>query len=130
MKASTVVVGVLCVAACLTGLAIYLFDFANKPLSSESTFWAMAVVCPVAFGTYLKSKKIGAVLLMVLYASATAGAYQMIKGECRLGNCSTQNPVALLIAGMFAGAHMIAMFAALVLMCIGAVKTFRIHPLT
>jgi hypothetical protein len=83
----------------------------------------MPLICPAAYGLYLKSKKVGAVAQAILYALATVGSYQMIGDECRVGNCFTQNPAVMLIAGMFAGVHMIAMLAALVLMCIGAAKT-------
>jgi hypothetical protein len=125
LKASIVVSGLFCAVACIAAVCVYAFDFANRPLSSESTFWAMPMICPAAYGIYLKSKQIGAVSQAILYALATVGAYQMIDGECGRDNCSTHNPVAIFIASMFSGVHMLAMLAALILMCIGAVKTFR-----
>ncbi len=115
-------------SASLAALCIYLFNFGNQVRSGESMFWAMPMVCPVAFVVYLKSKRIGAAVQLVLYSSAIFGAYQMIEGECRLGNCSTHNPAAILIDGMFAGVHMIAMFGALALMSVEAAKMFRSHP--
>jgi len=89
-------------------------------------FWVMPMICPAAYRVYLKSKKIGALAQTIFFALALGGAYQVIDSECRAGNCTTQNPAAMLFAGVFAGMHMIAMLAALVLMCIDAARTVRV----
>jgi hypothetical protein len=126
LRVQTIVVGLFCLIGSLAAAGIYLFGFANKPLSSESMFWAAPIACPIAFVVYLKSKPIGAATQIVLYSLAVFGAYQMIQGDCiRPGECYTHNAIALVLASMFAGVHMIAMLTALVLMCVGAAETFR-----
>jgi hypothetical protein len=42
--------------------------------------------------------------------------------------CYTHDDAAVAVASMFVGVHLVAMFGALVLMCVGAAKTFRSHP--
>lgn len=127
MRLINVVAGCLCGIACIAAVAIYLFNFANEPLSSESLFWAMPMICPAAYAVYLKSKPLGAAGQLTLYALATTGAYHLIGADCKLGNCSTHNPAALLVASMVAGAHMIALLAAVVVMCLGAATTFKVN---
>ena len=78
MKAIVIVTGVLCSIACLAAGFIYIFDFGNKPLSIESTFWAMPLICPAAYGVYLKWKRIGTVAQALLYSLATVGAYEIV----------------------------------------------------
>lgn len=129
LRVQTIIVGVFCVIASLAAVGIYLFDFGNEPLSSESLFWAMPIVCPIAFVAYLKSKTIGSAAQIVLYSLAVVGAYQMIQRDCIWGGeCYTHNAAAVAVASMFAGVHIIAMLGALVLMCVEAGKTFRSHP--
>ena len=127
LPSDTVLSGIFCAIASVGALSIFLFDFGNRPLSSESTFWAMPLACPFALVIYLKSKRIGAAIQLVLYSLAALGAYQITAVECRANNCFTQNPAVVFVGGMFAGVHMISMFAALVSMCVGAGKTFRSH---
>ena len=122
MKTYAVVVGVFCLIACLAAAAVYLFDFANKPLSSESLFWAMPIVSPIAFVTYLKSKAVASVLQTVLYSLAVYGAFQMIREACiKGGECYTHSAAAVAVASMFAGVHIIAMLIATIMMCAGVV---------
>jgi hypothetical protein len=126
LKKYTIVVGIFCMVACLAAVAVYLFGFANKPLSSESLFWAMPIVSPIAFVIYLKSKTVGSVFQTVLYSFAVYGAFQMIREACiKGGECYTHNAAAVAVASMFAGVHVIAMLIATILMCAGVARAFR-----
>ena len=125
MNISNVFAGVLCGTAFIAALFIYLFGFANQSISVESLFWAMPLICPIAFVLYLKSRPFGAALQIILYMLAILGSYNMIQNDCLRGNCSTGNPVAILMAGMIAGVHLIAMLLALILMCTGAIVLMR-----
>lgn len=127
---NAVLLGLVCGVAFLAAVYVYLFGFGNQTLSSESTFWAMPMACPLAFVLYLKWKSFGTAVQLSLYSLATIGAYQIIEDDCRLGNCVTRNAAAMFVAGMFAGVHMIAMFVALLLMCIGVAKMIRSHSLS
>ena len=82
-------------------------------------------MCPIAFFVYLKSKIGGAVTQAVLYALSLVGAYQMIQADCYRGNCVTQNRLIIALTSPFAGVHIICMFAALVVACLGVWETVR-----
>lgn len=125
-KADEVALGVLCAVACLAAAGLYLFNFSSEPLSKRSLFWAMPIICPIAFIAYLRSKRIGTVAQLAFYVLSVIGAYQMFLANCRRRvNCYTHNTVAIAAASMFAGIHIVAMFGATALMCIATAKTLR-----
>jgi hypothetical protein len=128
LKIHNIWVGILCAAASLSSLGIYFFGYAGGALSRESLFWAMPLICPIAFIVYLKTRTFGALTQSLLYALATYGAYHVVQEECSRGNCFTQNGIAIVMASMFSGVHMIAMLGALLLMCFGTAKAIRSHP--
>ena len=128
MKFDTVAAGTFCTVASLAAMCIYLSGFAHTPWSSDLLFLAMPIVCPLAYLAYLKSKRAGTVAQAVLYSFASFGGYHMIHAQCIRGDCFTQNIAAIIVAGMFAGAHMISMFLALVVMCFGVANVRRSRP--
>jgi hypothetical protein len=111
--------GVFSAIASAGAAAIYLFGFANQSISLESLFWAMPMLSLIAFLVYLRSRTVGVIAMLVLYAAAILGANQIVMNDCLRGNCPTTNRFLIFLSAMVSGLHMISMLIALLLMCRG-----------
>jgi hypothetical protein len=126
VRVQTIVVGVFCVVAFVAAAGVYLFDFANKPVSIESMFWIMPMVSPIAYVAYMKVKPIGLAAQAILYLLTVFGAYRMFQNDCiHGGECFTNNSAALVAGSLVSGVHVIAMLGALLLMSAETAKAFR-----
>ena len=123
-------VGIVSILTALIAGCMWLFAYGGQPLSVESLFWAAPLFCPIAFIVYRKSKVLGTLMQVVLYALSLIGAFHVILADCGKGNCATQNPIIIACAAALAGFQMIGMLATLLLMGFGAWKDHIRHQPT
>ena len=112
-------IGILCALTSLGSLGIYLFAFANEPLSVTSLFWAAPACCPLALLIYFRSKMGGVCAQAGLYILSVSGAYHVVQADCARGNCSKDARTTIVLGAMVAGYHMMGMLVILICMCIG-----------